>query len=253
MMAPLVFSSLLLFGAGLWAGMQNALAGGGSFVTLPALIISGMDALSANVTSTVALFPAQVATGYAGRSLVRGAESLSMRALIIISLIGGVFGAILLLVTPASIFERLLPWLVLLATTLFAWGSFRPKKALAPAVTLSPLAAGFAQFLIAIYGGYFGGGIGFLMLAALSFTGLPTRNAAAVKNVLAAVMNAAAVVIFSFSPLVHWLSAFVLCLGAMIGGVCGSWMLRWINERVLRIVVVIIGLSLTIALFTHPL
>ena len=87
-----VIAIILLIFAGLWAGVQNALAGGGSFVTLPALILSGMDPLSANITSTVALFPGQVATGVAGRSLVRGAESLSFRALFAISLVGGVIG-----------------------------------------------------------------------------------------------------------------------------------------------------------------
>ncbi len=91
----------LLFAAGLWAGAQNALAGGGSFVTLPALILTGLDPRLANITSTVALFPGQVTTGWAGRSLVAGAERLSFRALAIISLVGGVAGALVLLVTPS--------------------------------------------------------------------------------------------------------------------------------------------------------
>src|SRR5579863_8520579 len=103
----------LLFAAALWAGVQNALAGGGSFVTLPALILSGLDARAANVTSTIALFPGQVTTGLANRSLVSGAERLSFRALFVISLAGGAAGAGLLLATPPSFFARLLPWLVL--------------------------------------------------------------------------------------------------------------------------------------------
>src|SRR5271156_4013768 len=117
----------LLLLAGLWAGVQNALAGGGSFVTLPALILSGLDARAANITSTIALFPGQVTTGLAGRSLVSCAERLSFRALFIISLAGGVVGAFLLLATPPSFFARLLPWLVVSATALFAWGSFLRK------------------------------------------------------------------------------------------------------------------------------
>ncbi len=242
----------LLLAAGLWAGVQNALAGGGSFVTLPALILSGMDALSANITSTIALFPGQVATGLAGRSMVRGAESLSFRALFAISLLGGIGGAILLLVTPASIFERLVPWLVLFATAMFAWGSFGRKPQAGPAVTLGPAAPASIQFIIAIYGGYFGGGIGFLMLAALSLAGLPTRNAGATKNVLAGVMNASAVAIFAFSALVHWESALVLCVGALAGGLVGAWMLRRVNEKLLRLAVVAIGLALTIGLFLRP-
>ena len=241
----------LLLAAGLWAGAQNALAGGGSFVTLPALILSGLDARAANITSTIALFPGQVTTGIAGRRLVSGAEQLSFRALFGISLAGGVVGALLLLATPASFFARMLPWLVLMATAIFAWGSFRstPAQARRP---LSAPQAGAAQFLIAIYGGYFGGGIGFLMLAALTIAGLPVRTAGATKNVLAAVMNASAVAIFVFSRDVRWLSALILGAGAIVGGLAGAWMLRRVNERALKIGVVILGLALTAGLFLRP-
>src|SRR3954452_9520078 len=101
----------LLFVAGLWAGAQNALAGGGSFVTLPALVLAGLDPRAANITSTVALFPGQVTSGLAARSLVSGAQHLSFRALFAISLIGGALGAILLLATPVVAFARMVPWL----------------------------------------------------------------------------------------------------------------------------------------------
>jgi len=238
----------LLLLAGLWAGVQNALAGGGSFVTLPALILSGLDARAANITSTIALFPGQVTTGLAGRRLVSGAERLSFRALFVISLAGGVVGALLLLATPASFFALMLPWLVLAATALFAWGSFG-RRAKAERKPLSPAVAGAMQFLIAIYGGYFGGGIGFLMLAALTIAGLPVRTAAATKNVLAGVMNGAAVLIFAFSRDVHWLDAAILGVAAIVGGLAGAWMLRWVNEKALKVGVVILGLALTVGLF----
>jgi hypothetical protein len=242
---------LLLVGAGLWAGVQNALAGGGSFVTLPALILSGLDARAANITSTVALFPGQVTTGLAGRKLVSGAERLSFRALFAISLAGGVVGALLLLATPPAFFARMLPWLVLAATALFAWGSFFQKPA-DQRRPLGPLTASAAQFGIAIYGGYFGGGIGFLMLAALTIAGLPVRNAGATKNVLAGVMNASAVAIFAFSHDVHWLDAVALGVGAVAGGLAGAWLLRRVNERALRIGVVVLGVVLTVALLVRP-
>jgi uncharacterized membrane protein YfcA len=239
---------IILFLAGVWAGVQNALAGGGSFVTLPVLILSGLDARAANITSTLALFPGQVTTGLANRKMVQGAERLSFRALFIISLVGGVLGALLLLATPASFFAKLVPWLVLFATAVFAWGSFF-RKVPEKGVALSPLQAGGMQFLIAIYGGYFGGGIGFLMLAALTVAGLPVRTAAATKNVLAAVMNASAVAIFVFSHDVHWLQSVILGVGAVGGGLIGAWMLSRVNERLLRIGVVILGVALTIGLF----
>ena len=243
---------LLIFAAGLWAGLQNALAGGGSFVTLPALIMSGMSPLAANITSTVALFPGQVTSGLAGRSLVTGAGRLSFKALFGISVVGGALGGLLLLNTPLSIFSRLVPWLVLFATAMFAWGSFRRKPANLAAAQIGPVPTGIAQFFIAIYGGYFGGGIGFLMMAALSMAGVTARHAAATKNVLASVMNAAAVALFVTSPLVHWPQAIALGAGAILGGLAGVWALRRVNERWLRIAIVCIGLALTVGLFVKP-
>ena len=237
----------VLFLAALWAGVQNALAGGGSFITLPALMFTGMDARAANITSTIALFPAQIATALTGRTLVTGAAGLSFRALVITSLAGGALGAVLLLVTPSSFFARLVPWLVLFATLVFAWGSFAPKRA--SGAHLSRHGAMAAQFAIAIYGGYFGGGIGFLMLAALTAAGLLMRNAGATKNALAGVMNASAVLIFVFSPEVRWLQVGIAGAGAIIGGILGGLMLHRLNERVLRVAIVLIGIALTIGLF----
>jgi uncharacterized membrane protein YfcA len=238
---------LVLFLAALWAGVQNALAGGGSFVTLPALMFTGMDARAANITSTIALFPAQIATALTGRSLVTGAAGVSFRALVTISLLGGAIGAVLLLVTPSRFFAHLVPWLVLFATAVFAWGSFAPKRE--SRAHLSRHGAMTAQFGIAIYGGYFGGGIGFLMLAALTAAGLVMRNAGATKNALAGVMNASAVLIFVFSPEVRWLQAGIASAGAITGGILGGLLLHRLNERVLRVVIVLIGLALTIGLF----
>ncbi len=106
--------------------------------------------------------------------------------------------------------------------------------------------------MIAIYGGYFGGGIGFLMLAALTMAGLPTRNAGATKNVLAGVMNAAAVALFAFSPAVAWRSALILGVGAILGGLGGAWALKRVDDTLLRIAVVCIGIALTVGLFVYP-
>ena len=243
---------VLLLVAGLWAGLQNTLAGGGSFITLPALIVSGMSPLAANITSTVALFPGQVTSGWAGRSLVSGVGKLSFRALFILSLAGGAVGGLLLLNTPPTVFAHLVPWLVLFATGVFAWGNFR-RKPLEGTAHIGPRTAAVAQFLIGIYGGYFGGGIGFLMLAALTLAGLPTRNAGATKNALAGVMNAAAVVLFVTSPQVHWLQAAALGGGAIAGGLAGTWALKRVNERALRIAIVCLGIALTIGLFVRPI
>lgn len=242
-MLPLI----LLFFASLWAGAQNALAGGGSFITLPALMLTGMNARAANITSTIALFPAQLATGWTGRHNVSGAAGIPLGVLVAISLAGGALGAVLLLITPPSFFARMVPWLVLFATGVFAWGSFGPQRERAP--KLGRIGAMAAQFLISIYGGYFGGGIGFLMLAALTAAGLAIRNAGATKNVLAGVMNASAVAVFVFSPQVHWFQAVIACAGGVIGGVVGGLALNRVNAKALRLVVVLIGIALTIGLF----
>jgi uncharacterized membrane protein YfcA len=239
---------LILFFVSVWAGVQNALAGGGTFLMLPALMFTGMTALSANITSTVALFPGQITSCWGGRGHVSGAGGLSFKALVIISLAGGILGAVLLLVTPSSIFKALVPWLVLFATSLFAYGSFMPRKADRPPV-LGAVGTGVAQFAIAVYGGYFGGGIGFLMLAALTAAGLAIRNANATKNVLAGVMNASAVALFVFSPQVRWEQAGIACVGAAIGGVIGGHMVSRVNQKVLRGAAVAIGVALTIGLF----
>lgn len=238
----------VLLGASIWAGAQNQLAGGGSFITLPALIATGMDARAANITSTIALFPGQVTGGWMARKSASGAGRLSFKMLIVISLAGGALGALLLLLTPSSLFETMVPWLVLFATCAFAWGSFGPTTA-AQGKPLGPFAAGAVQFAIAVYGGYFGGGIGFLMLAVLALAQVPVRAASATKNLLAGVMNFTAVLIFLFSGQVRWVPAGVACAGALAGSYFGARLLHRVNERALRLVVIGVGLLLTAGLF----
>ena len=241
---------LLLLLAGFVAGTQNAVAGGGSFITFPALLLVGLDARAANITSTIALFPGQLTTGFAGRRYGAGTNSLPFVGFVLLSLLGGSLGAWLLLATPATIFAQLVPWLVLFATSMFALGTFR-KRPIAATTQLGRIPTSLAQLAISIYGGYFGGGIGFLMLAALSLAGLPVRNAAASKNVLSGVMNASAVLIFLGSPDVRWTAAVALSLGAIIGGQFGAWLIIRVAEKTLRIAVVVIGIALTIGLFVR--
>ena len=241
---------LLIGAAGFYAGAQNVLAGGGSFITFPALMLAGMNPLAANVTSTIALFPSQIASAHSGRELVGDVGKLRFPYLFAISLVGGVVGAFLLLSTPASFFERLVPWLVLFATLVFAWGSFRRK----PLHAVSALHAWhllLIQGCIAIYGGYFGGGIGFLMLAALTVAGQQVRTATATKNVLAMAMNASAVAIFAFSSQVEWIAVLALGVGAVGGSLCGSWLMKWLPENVLRGFIVLVGAVLTVWMFVR--
>jgi len=234
--------------AGLYAGTQNTLAGGGSFITFPTLLLSGLDPLSANITSTVALFPNQITSCIAGRKLAGGVGRLKLKHLFALSLAGGIVGAILLLNTPASFFSQLVPWLVLFATLIFAWGNFR-KKPLHQVKAVPVAILAIVQFLIGLYGGYFGGGIGFLMLASLTLAGQQVRMATATKNVLAMAMNASAVALFVFSSQINWHAAFALAVGGIGGGILGSWLVHRLPEKVMKGFVVLVGAGLTVWLF----
>lgn len=244
-----VLATLLLFFTGIWTGLQNALAGGGSFITLPVLLGLGLNPLAANITSTVALYPGQLASGFLGHRETRTLRQRHRGWVLLLNLIGGAVGGWLLMVTPSRIFEKMLPWLVLSATGIFALGCLRrprsePSKG-------SQAGALVVHFAIAIYGGYFGGGIGFLMLAALSLSGMGARESANLKNLLVAVINTSAVAVLMFSPELDLSHSLSLGTGALIGFVMGSRLLGRLNERWLRAGVVVIGLSLTIGLFVR--
>jgi uncharacterized membrane protein YfcA len=244
---------IVLFAANFAAGIMNTIAGGGSFLTFPSLLFSGLDPRAANITSTLALFPMQVSSGYAGRQMAGGTQQLSFKVLIVISLIGGIIGALLLLITPPAFFAKLVPWLIMLATAIFAYGSFvkKPGDLAAEYKHMGKTGSMVAQFGISIYGGYFGGGIGFLMLAALTLAGMHIRKAGATKNILAAVMNASAVFIFLFSHDIGWLQVGIGAAASILGGLLGVRMLRVVNERILRITVVVIGSALTLFMFMY--
>jgi len=241
----------ILFFVAMWAGAQNALAGGGSFLTLPALMFTGMDALAANITSCVALFPAQIATGWTGRKFAIGAGGLSLRTLFLISIIGGVIGAGVLLLTPRGLFAQLVPWLVLFATAVFGWGSFIRKPSDSRGHAPAPL-VGLLQFLISIYGGYFGGGIGFLMLAAMTLFGLSDIHAMnGAKILFATLMNVAAVAVFRFSPAIAWWPALLVGLGGLAGGFAGPLLAKRVPAKAVRGFVVVVGFAMAALFFAR--
>jgi hypothetical protein len=211
-------------------------------------LLTGLDSRAANVASTIALFPAQVTTGFVGRQHAGGTHTLKLSSLCAVSLVGGAIGAAVLLETPPKVFTYLLPWLVLLTTLIFAWGNFL-RRAEGTQQRLGPAAAAVMQFAISVYGGYFGGGIGILMLAVLTLSGVALRKAAATKNVLAGVINSSAVVIFAFSRDVAWKQVAVVAVAAIAGGQLGAYALNRVNERAMRVCIVLMGVALTIGLF----
>ena len=250
---------LLLFGAAILGGTLNAVAGGGSFFTFPALIFTGVGSITANATSTVALWPGSVASmGAYRRDLVDQQRGL-LALLLGTSLIGGVLGAILLLRTPESTFVSLIPYLLLGATLLFALSPYitarlrmRTLEKTTRISTVTLIVIACVQFVIAIYGGYFGGGIGIMMLAALAFMGMDNINKMnAVKAVLTSAINGAGVVTFVIAGRVLWLQALVMIVGAIIGGYGGAYYARKIEPRWVRLFVIVTGVVLTIYFFVH--
>jgi len=237
-------------------GALNAVAGGGTFLTFPALIFLGVPPVNANATSTVALWPGQWASVAAyRRELVRHERSLVV-VLATASMSGGLAGSLLLLNTPQTTFLRLIPYLLLAATLLFAFGRNVTVLVMARARTQHTthdkplLAIWIAQFFMAVYGGYFGAGLGILMLAAFVALGIDDlQEANALKTLLAACINGVAVVVFVVSGIVYWPQAIVMLIGAIVGGYGAASMARRIDPKWLRAFVIAVGLSMTVAFF----
>ncbi|MFC5359961.1 sulfite exporter TauE/SafE family protein [Azospirillum himalayense] len=243
-----MLAMVLLMVAAFASGVLNAVAGGGAFITFPALLFAGVPPVSANVSSTVALFPGQMASAWAYRNEIRGVTEVSVTAFSVVSLVGGVVGAVLLLTTPDRAFAGLVPWLLLFATAVFAVGSFMP--ALAARLRLNGRSVLVVQFVIAVYGGYFGGGIGFLMLAALTLFGLRDIHAMnGLRILLAALMNGAAVAAFCLSDAVSWPETAVMAVSAIAGGYAGAHAAKRVSRDVMKWVVVSIGVGLTLYFF----
>lgn len=247
---------VILFVASVVGGILNSVAGGGSFFTFPSLIVTGVSAIQANATSTMALWPGTVASTSAyRRELMRQKRGL-LFLLVSTSLIGGVLGAILLLKTSQPVFVRLIPYLLLLATLLFAFSE--PVTAWLRTRSIdktrfsrrSFVSIAVAQFIISIYGGYFGGGIGILMLATLAMMGLENiHEMNALKTLLASCINGGAVVTFIIKGAIVWPQAILMIFGAILGGYGGAYYARKINPSWVRLFVIAVGIALTIYFF----
>jgi uncharacterized membrane protein YfcA len=249
-----LLATLTIFTAAVIAGAINAIAGGGTLVSFPALLWIGRDPIVANATNAVALWPGSLAAAYGYRRELATARRWLL-LLIIPSLAGGALGAWLLLRTPSSIFERIVPFLILGATLLLAAQEIITRR-------LGVLAHGhenpsggwmtfvFAfQFLVGLYGGYFGAGMGILMLAALGLIGLTDLHQMnGVKNILAVCINGIAAIYFAFSHAVIWRDVLIMTIGTIAGGLLGARLARHFGRTFVRRAVVVIGVVMTIAL-----
>ena len=294
-----VLQGVILFVAALLGGGLNSVAGGGSFISFPALFFIGVPPVNANATSTVALWPGSVASTGAYRRELAKQPRVLLIALGIPSLIGGILGAQLLLNTPQAIFTALIPYLLLAATLLFTFSgqftafvrgrraSANPAEALpvdtAPATpalaapisftptNLAPtgvtpvdvvalrtsgtrrlVVVALVQLVIATYGGYFGGGIGILMLASLSMMGLGNiHQMNALKTLLASVINGVAVLLFAIQRAVFWPEALLMVVGAIVGGYGGAYYARKLDPKLVRGFVIVVAFSMTIYFFLN--
>jgi uncharacterized membrane protein YfcA len=242
---------LILVAAAFGAGVMNAMAGGGTILTFPSLIFLGLPAIAASATSTVALLPAAVASLYGFRDEVRRNRGW-LRTLFLPSLAGGTIGSVLLLRTPEKVFAFLAPLLILFATALFMLQGYLSRRA--PRTVDDPgelprgrlALAALLQFGVAVYGGYFGAGIGILMLALLGFLGLSNIHAAnGVKNFFNLCINTIAAGYFIYKGAVVWPAALVIVAGATVGGYAGARFAQRIGKQKARTAVIVIGLGVT--------
>jgi len=226
---------------------MNSVAGGGSFLSFPALVFAGVPPISANATNNAAMWVGTLGSARGYREEIREHRAFLL-PVISVSVAGSLIGACLLLFTPPSLFLRLVPWLLLFATLLFAASPYMTRREIA-----APRHAPWrlvTQFAVSIYGGYFGAGMGILMLAVLAFSGLPTFNAQnAVKNVLAVSINGVALVPFIAARIVDWRFALPMAVLALLGGYMGARFFRLLPQGLSRAIVVAIGVAMTTVFF----
>jgi uncharacterized protein len=254
-MTPLDFPHAAgAFGAAFVAGAINSVAGGGTLVSFPTLIWLGLDSVTANATSTVAIWPGTIGSMVGYRRELGAAEPRFL-ALIVPSLIGGIVGAMLLRMTPSSVFDRLVPFLILFATMLFmaqepVQRKLKTGSTGARSSTGWLVGAMLFQLGVGLYGGYFGAGIGILMLAALSILGLKEiHEMNALKVILGGTINGVAAAYFIWKGMVYWPYVLVMAVGAIAGGYGGAGVARKLGGRTVRRIVIGIGFAMAVSLF----
>ena len=245
--------AIFLFFAAVISGTLNAVAGGGSFISFPALLATGLPAVQANATNTVALWPGLGASAAAYLKRLNVPRRLLV-PLLLTSVAGGWIGALLLLKTPQHTFLRLVPWLLLGGTLLFAFGNTIREVAGKTAVVADLSNASWQtitlismiELLVATYGGYFGAGIGFMILAMLTSLGMHDIHAmGAIRTLLAAVINAAAVLTFILAGAVSWPHCILMITGALAGGWFGAHYAQKADPAKVRLVVIAIGVAMS--------
>ena len=246
--------AVVAFGAAFAAGLINSVAFGGTLITFPTLIWLGLSSVTANATSTIAIWPGTVASSVAYRREL-GALENRLFALVVPSLAGGLAGAWLLRFTPPAVFDRLVPYLILFATLLFLAQEpvqryLKTAGAASHESTKWLMGAAAFQFLVAVYGGYFGAGIGILMLAAFGIIGLTkVHQMLGLKVLLGGSINVVAVIYFIWYRMVYWPDAAIMILGSLAGGYSGAGLGRRLGGAAIRRIVIVLGFALALLFF----
>jgi len=244
------YQGVVLFLAALAAGAINSVAGGGSFLTFPSLLLVGIPPINANATSTVALWPGQPASVWAYRREIRDLPRRTFIPLTVTGIVGGIAGAYVLLITPQATFMNLVPWLLLVATLIFTlsgqvtrWVGQRQSQ---PHAALASVYGITLQLALAFYLGYFGAGGGILLLAMLALLGMDNIHAMnALKAWLTAVSNGVAMLLFIYHRAVYWPEAIVMVVGSVLGGYFGAYFAQKSKPFHVRLIVIVIGFGMT--------
>ena len=248
---PSVLDSIILAVAAFLAGILNSIAGGGTFLTFPALVYIGIPPVAANATSAVAVFPGYLG-GVAGfRRELRQLEASAVIRLVILSLVGGLAGSLLLLVSSNEVFSVIVPFLLLAATACFAFQTHIQRWTSTSRFAATPYGA-IGTVSVSIYGGYFNGGLGIVLLALFSLWGMTDLNAMnGLKNAMSFVISAISVITFAVAGVVYWPAAVLMMIAAIIGGYAGAWLARKLSRTVVRNIVIVIGLSMSAVFFAR--
>jgi len=243
----------VFFAVSFIAAAVNSVAGGGTFLTFPVFIVNGLTATQANIMSTIALWPGVIASAYGYKSEMIG-DIKQLRLFVVIGCLGGAAGALLFLHVPEFEFKRQVPWLMLAATLIFTFGRYvvAGLNRISLSARLRYALAGLMLIVTAIYGGYFGAGIGILTLALLQVLGhTHIHRMNALKTLLTGAINAVTMVIFLFSGKVIWWLAVVMVSGSLCGGYVGARTALKVPPHYVRLLVSVIGFSMTAYFFWH--
>lgn len=247
-----MMTTVVLIAAGVFAGALNALAGGGTFVAFPAFALAGLPPTMANASTTVALLPGTLTSAWAYRHEAQPLGVASTRSLLLLSLLGGLVGALLLLNTPERLFGALIPWLLLLATVVLAAGPRFSAALRKLGLRFGDRFAMAMQLLLGVYGGYFGGAVGLMMLAAWSLVSTADlRELAPLRSIMVSAANGMAVVCFVATGSISWPEVLMVMIGSVIGGYLGAQVGRRVPIAVLRIVTLVIAVATTATFFVR--